>query len=764
MLPELRIPTGPHQEPRFPLPSSRRRYTSSARRSLPATDRDNGTTETKNLSSSASVAQPANIDSNQQQATTPLTQPWYLRLQEAEFKNNNPILARQELPDIPYDAPPILESVVQHLSVQIGLDYLSLLDLRNLDPPPALGANLVMLVGTARSEKHLNVSADRFCRWLRTEHKLSPYADGLLGRNELKLKMRRKLRRSKMLSAVGAKEIGDTDDGIATGWICVNVGAVDAAEQVEEELGEGAVGFGRSGGGTNVVVQMMTEDKRGDIDLEGLWQGVRRRSFVQQKATQVDPVDPEQTTPEDARDLQSFVRQSNPIPSPTVSHGFGQQVRPYHTTSRRRADDLSAQDTELRASAGPNYNSNALGPPTMILDEAIANGDSTPPKGSVLGLGSHLDRLSKLSDEEALISLGLDEDDRTSTEFLRSFYQQLPPLLESGHWEALLALHSCALMLGHPGYTQSGHADLLRRAMASSHTLPVAAMQSAFDTVLFSNHIPGAGGRKVFDLKRPRALRLQAQRLWRSGHDPGRSKNTDPHLRVGHHALRSSLGIAFNILEYMEAYGHNVCTVPTLLSLHTAISSPQFADDASGEQPPALSQIQVARMQYHYRQALDVFYTETSNIPYAVLVAMLKTYGSGGSWRNFWRVWRGFAEGGLPRNAHLYTIMFNAVANSHKIDKARSCLVEAVEEMKGERPGIRVEKDGELALAIFSCLRVAAYDNSSEKGRWSGLLNECRQGLQLLPEDRTRAVLEEFGLTEASSEGDKEALFEHVHA
>ena len=73
------------------------------------------------------------------------------------------------------------------------------------------------------------VAADRLCRWLRTEHKLSPYADGLLGRNELKLKMRRKAKRARLMSAVGAKATAETsiDDGIRTGWVCVNVGRVE---------------------------------------------------------------------------------------------------------------------------------------------------------------------------------------------------------------------------------------------------------------------------------------------------------------------------------------------------------------------------------------------------------------------------------------------------------------------------------------------------------------------------------------------------------
>lgn len=217
----------------------------------------------------------------------------------------------------------------EYLSVDSGLDNLTLLDLRSLDPPPALGANLLMVIGTARSVKHLNVSADRFCRWLRSNYKLRPYADGLLGRNELKLKLRRKARRAKLAASVGNtmyEKGGGADDGITTGWICVNVGQVEdgivknAVEQdeavaelgtIDEEaeavVGDALnqefedeavaesitnqdeeeylnperssedpdvdyVGFGSRSNAPRIVVQMFTEEKRAELDLEGLWQ------------------------------------------------------------------------------------------------------------------------------------------------------------------------------------------------------------------------------------------------------------------------------------------------------------------------------------------------------------------------------------------------------------------------------------------------------------------------------------------------------------
>jgi hypothetical protein len=201
--------------------------------------------------------------------------PWYLQV-DSPKRTTQPLSERQRIPDLPESPPPILEPLLQQISVDLGLDDLSLLDLRKLDPPPALGANLIMLIGTARSEKHLHVSADRLCRWLRSNYKLRPDADGLLGRNELKLKLRRKSRRAKMM---GGSPADNDDDGVRTGWVCVDVGVVESPKSAAEDnaLSQNFVGFGRRTDGVRIVVQMLTEGKRSDIDLEKLWRGILKR-------------------------------------------------------------------------------------------------------------------------------------------------------------------------------------------------------------------------------------------------------------------------------------------------------------------------------------------------------------------------------------------------------------------------------------------------------------------------------------------------------
>ena len=204
--------------------------------------------------------------------------PWYLQVVPPQ-RNSNPLLERQRIPELPPNPPPLLPPMLEHISIDLGLDNLAILDLRSIDPPPALGANLLMILGTARSEKHLHVSADRFCRWLKTTYKLSPYADGLLGRGELKLKLRRKARRARLLSNVGSSDTGNADDGIRTGWICVNVGTIEDGKGYPDQIPEQGdyVGFGSGVGGAKVVVQLLTAEKREILDLETLWGNALKR-------------------------------------------------------------------------------------------------------------------------------------------------------------------------------------------------------------------------------------------------------------------------------------------------------------------------------------------------------------------------------------------------------------------------------------------------------------------------------------------------------
>ncbi|KAB2578812.1 hypothetical protein BFW01_g9454 [Lasiodiplodia theobromae] len=273
----------------------RARATTRAFTSAPLRLSDNLTKNEPSLDSAESNTESAPASADSQEASVP----WYLQVdapQQPLDGSAHPLADRQRIPALPEHPPPILEHLLRYVSVDLGIDDVSLLDLRELDPPPALGANLLMLFGTTRSEKHLHVSADRLCRWLRSEYKLSPYADGLLGRNELKLKLRRKARKARMLSNAGGSESSlAADDGIQSSWICVNVGSVKAAESTPTDGPkiQNFVGFGGVSKGVNIVLQLFTEEKRTELDLETMWNGVLKTDRRRKEASTTNdaPVD-----------------------------------------------------------------------------------------------------------------------------------------------------------------------------------------------------------------------------------------------------------------------------------------------------------------------------------------------------------------------------------------------------------------------------------------------------------------------------------------
>ncbi|PKS09139.1 hypothetical protein jhhlp_003753 [Lomentospora prolificans] len=204
-------------------------------------------------------------------AQEPTETPWYL---EVEPPSHPPVQEPAPLPPIPHDSPTLLEPLLKYVYGEMGLDDLNLLDLRAFDPPPAIGQNLLMLFGTARSERHLHVASGRLVRWLRYNYKLEAEADGLIGPGELRTKLRRMRRKAKLLGSSTTSKPGG-DDGITTGWICVNLGTIGAEVNETARFDDSGKlsGFGNSAveTGCTIVVQVMTESRRTELNLEKLW-------------------------------------------------------------------------------------------------------------------------------------------------------------------------------------------------------------------------------------------------------------------------------------------------------------------------------------------------------------------------------------------------------------------------------------------------------------------------------------------------------------
>lgn len=625
--------------------------------------------------------------------------PWYLQAQPQErtIDSSHPLAERQRLPDIPPDPPPLLQPLLEHISVDLGLDDLTLLDLRKLDPPPALGGNLLMVVGSARSEKHLHVSADRFCRWLRSTHKLRPYADGLLGRNELKLKMRRKARRSKMMTNVGASETSNPDDGIRTGWVCVNVGRVEPAQGQESVLAvEGNfVGFGRrESGGATIVVQMFTEEKRADIDLEGLWGEVLRRSNKRKEAREKGvgqiagsvadpPLEGKEVRPQDRIPLDSTSLVTTTLnistsfaPASVSNSQSSQQKRTLHSVVGGRAGSATMlqskalsscirrqpyhYEVNTRESSGQSV---GLKNPFEFFKNVLEGPSFEPLKhlSSTDALNYSLQYLRGLPYHAARQQLGSGEWNNAETSFMRYFFNNIPRYPGLCHWQCVIELFSHAMDLDHPSYQPETLVQLLDTMQHSVDEVPEPVFHSAL-----------------------RALAHRAQHQISSGDFPQAYQTFD-------HAL--------TLLDTMHSTGHTVVSESIFLLLHAAITPPT----PPSHHAPATT-AQLAAHQRALRRFHELF-TEDLALGPSSYHALLAAYAQHRNWTGFWDVWRALPRHFLARSDAMYELLFTAVAETghqmHAIDALRSC----VPQMELEEP--RVELRGSVARAVLSCLVVA---------------------------------------------------------
>lgn len=705
--------------------------------------------------------------------------PWYLKVQEQQQQEQNhnhgqrsPFHEQQHLPNLPSDPPPFLQPLLHHLSIDIGLDYLSLLDLRKIDPPPALGSNLLMIVGTTRSQKHLHVSADRLSRWLRTEHKLTPYADGLLGRNELKLKLKRKARRSKMMSAVGALDIGPVDDGINSGWICVTVGEVEGAQNPGEEeqtQDDSFVGFGKQSDRVKIVVQMMTEEKRGEMDLESLWQRTLDRASQRQKPDNQRLSEPsheeEKGVPRSRPSNQPYRSQaSSPLLSLSLSPSlpYDQQTRRMYSSSRHltseefigmsRGQSLKVAQIDGRCRKTSRKWGKKICQQGWRPIQDFAN--SRESKTSNTPLELHLEYLRSLPEREAQHSLGPGEWGKT--DFLASFQRSLPQFLTADHWMYILQLQAHAIAIDQPEYTKGHLVELLREMEASISPVPSSAYYLVMSTILDTSSRT-EGTARTSDI---------IQRNW------------------GTHSLRLDLSLTFEVLERMEAQGLEYDLEQVMLALHRKISQGTFAqhspqepkdsgshsverlskdpskatksppsqsplEDLVRQDPPNLDKLRNAFL-YKFRKALQSLYPHGH--PRSLDIAMLGDFAQHRRWAPFWDVWAAVPLALRPRDAEMYTIMFNGIAEMDHEAKARRAIETHVPELGREMPPVPLR--GELAVAVYKCL--IASKIRTDDSRWRDFWEKCRGAVAELLEARRAQERMQMTATEGEIVGSED--------
>ncbi len=680
-------------------------------------------------------------------------------------------MERQQIPDLPDNSPPILESLLKYISIDLGFDYLSLIDVRRLDPPPALGANLIMIIGSARSEKHLNVSADRLCRWLRSNYKLTPFADGLVGRNELKLKLRRKARRSKLLDAVGANEPSNRDNGISTGWVCVNVGIVEDPKNAQKQDSAEQptyVGFGSQTEGAKVVVQMMTAEKRGEVDLEGLWQGViaraaRKRSFYREaqeealgeqetdnapanaleeerlstgsgsktapsKKIVLDHISPEDTclehvvrrvsdsgTSKESVSLISGFEHMSFLP-PAASPYHSQHVRGFHTASEQRntynrsctvpdAEVFDESDLEPRLLSRLNGRYQRNG-----LTYTETTGESH--RSGIIG---PTESIPAFSDALTL---------RTKLKYLRNLPRATAlKVLGGGQQDFSSTSFLSSFHQNFPAFPQSSHWDCVIELQCHALSLE----HPGYSKLHLMSKLAQMAASGV-ELSERTFLAVFETVLLAPHRIDGTTRKPGSHNAI--HALRRSLGWSFKVLEMMEAHGYDARTETVFTILHLALTDPLFlappppvagmTADAEPNRPFSLPPNELERYQYYFRKALNLLYTPTSNTLY---MSMLRTYVAQDDWKAFWEVWRTMARLMRPRPPEMYTLMFRGVAQTGHEAHCQEALVEHVLEMAREKPV--VELRGEVAAAVAECLFVA--NVPIKRGMWKKLRENCER-------------------------------------
>ncbi|KAK9236100.1 hypothetical protein V1525DRAFT_380175 [Lipomyces kononenkoae] len=167
--------------------------------------------------------------------------PWYLR----EADTHATVTDIAPLPDIPDDGPAEVTEILNYLATDLGLTELSLVDLRNRNTQ--FGPNAIMIVGTARSDRHLIRASEDLRVHLKKTYRAKSRIEGLVSNDNLKIQERRiKKKISKYTGDVSAYE-NDLRASAKNSWVFFD-------SRVK-----------------GIHIHVITSEKRWQLDLEGLW-------------------------------------------------------------------------------------------------------------------------------------------------------------------------------------------------------------------------------------------------------------------------------------------------------------------------------------------------------------------------------------------------------------------------------------------------------------------------------------------------------------
>ncbi|KAI5917224.1 hypothetical protein F4810DRAFT_65282 [Camillea tinctor] len=574
--------------------------------------------------------------------------PWYLQVEPPRHVAS---VEPPPLPEVPSDAPPLIEALLRYASDEMGLGELSLLDLRQLEPPPALGPNLFMLFGTARSERHLNVSAGRLLRWLRAKHHVSADADGLLGPNERKKKLRRKAKRARLLGTI---DDDVADDGIKTGWICVNLGTIGRAgveSAVVSDDGRVA-GFGASKNGFTVVLQIMTESRRTEMGLEMLWEQAleRTKRRAMKAGPKVIAESLEDLHPSDKADLSRSQISQNGSSSKISSQ---RQARHYSTQRASVLDTPSPIDPLFTPSS-----TKALGQ-TLLYDGYQ--------KLRLLEyLRAHLDQLTPL---EAQAILGIPNIGLGTTPFLRILALATKNLPPHQTWEFRLFIRKKAQELL--------NSTLIEPPSPSRPFLKVPAVPlDNIDLLVKEMRLYG------IQPTREQYLQLLSCIYSSGGTDLGeRSK------------------LAIELLETMYQRNQAIIANDIIVTLIEAIddssSSTDMLDMIAGKAATEL----IRKVESLIKQARLPCMDDDS------LMRLMNVYARRRDWKSLWNVWQMPPRFLQPRSAAMYAHVYRLAASTGSAAICAMALRRCFYEMLHENP--MVQPTGKVLSCLLECVDIA---------------------------------------------------------
>ncbi|KAF8477275.1 hypothetical protein BDZ91DRAFT_708970 [Kalaharituber pfeilii] len=632
--------------------------------------------------------------------------PWYLQSKYTAI-NSFLIPERAPLPPLPDNPPDVLEPMLKYMDTDLGITDLKILDLRPLDPAPALGPDIIMVFGTARSVKHLMTSGDKVCRWLRSTYHIHPYADGLVSRSKRQRINSRRIRRGN----VAASQLGEESELTQTEWVCVNVG------------------YG------GLIAQLFTERRREELKLEALWNrkldtNRKNKEKMAQAAaegrilTEKDLIYDEDSELSEVvhegplLELQEGTATDNPLgdsPTPgypvfpvgSISSFPKTQFRAFHTfrtlgsqstlIPRKSRDSPSISNMKL-----PKSFQELMEHVPAELAAEIMNGSysnlsrlfskfysghrysRTIEQASILY--AHVYFLQHCSPEVASEALGTHAFDTMSTPFLRSFFQEIPPVPQLIHYHAWLSLIIQGHILKPEAYTVSSFRQFITQMRASGVNVPITFVNSLLEVM--------ASTPELRKQQTSTTLRLQdstqrMEEMMKLLEDMSRSLGYDINTPETYTVLVR--GLLTNDVDGYRKMALDVCEVPGF-----ARKVRNMLQDPRRKHAPdrRIFWLDELMNKFGVKQTLPDYY-----INFLIGSAM------SGYWIALWNRWKDIQYQGLSRGKELYKLVLGLISMSGNENEALNALRILQDSMSTEESSI--ELDVELARGFLAVMEVA---------------------------------------------------------